>query len=236
MRAVNNLADLDGTVDCVNGLFAQSGSSLGVDSNDPVFMLTPSLEIGGRGHGAYAMTSDGGATKFFTIAQDPIYRTPRLTWSAWVRMDSFFTPTINRAEIVGVENGYGGAGTIALQVAKDPRCTVDCRGGVWFAFVCPGIDSIVTSPYTMQTDTWYHIAGSYDGQSLRVFLDGAQAGQVAAPPCLQWANRPLYIGARGDIRDQGTEGTIDSVHLYDRAVLPTDLAASYAEQRRVRGL
>lgn len=231
----NNLAGLDATVDCVKGLLARLGSRAGPDVNDPAFVFTPSLEVGGRGHGAYDVADDGAGPKFLTIEPDPVYRTPRMTWSAWVNLSSFVTPTIDRAEIVGVENGHGGVGTIALQVAKDPDCAEACLGGVWFAYVCDGINNIATSPYTMSTGRWYHVAGSYDGQALRVFIDGVQVGQAPGAPCLQWAGRPLYIGARGDIGDQGTMGVVDSVRLYDRAVSPADLEASYARQRAASG-
>jgi hypothetical protein len=78
---------------------------------------------------------------------------------------------------------------------------------------------------TLAGNTWYHLAATYDGETLRAYRDGVLIASNAAPsgPAAD-DTRQLFLG-RHAIRDQFFAGTISGVRVYDR---PID-AATIAE-------
>lgn len=88
----------------------------------------------------------------------------------------------------------------------------------------------VTSPLgAMTTGTWYHVAGSYDGDTLRAFINGVQVGATAftgsiVPPSAY----PITIGR---LSDQGQpaarywSGNIDEVRIWNRALSQSEIFA-----------
>ncbi|WP_227870297.1 LamG-like jellyroll fold domain-containing protein [Streptomyces otsuchiensis] len=71
----------------------------------------------------------------------------------------------------------------------------------------------------VRTGEWTHLLGSYDGQRLRLFVDGTLAGTTAHADAWS-AQTALEIGAArraGDVRDR-FHGGIDEVQLFDYAM------------------
>ncbi|MFI6318761.1 LamG-like jellyroll fold domain-containing protein [Nonomuraea sp. NPDC050556] len=64
---------------------------------------------------------------------------------------------------------------------------------------------------------WAHLAATYDGNVLRLFIDGEQAAQDSAPG-LRLAPGSFQIGV-------GLEGLLDEMRIYDRALSPAQIAA-----------
>ena len=65
-------------------------------------------------------------------------------------------------------------------------------------------------------NVWSHVAGTFDGQTLRLYVDGALAQSVAAPGALQVSARPLTIGNHPSWN--AYHGVIDEVRLYGVAL------------------
>ena len=68
----------------------------------------------------------------------------------------------------------------------------------------------------METDRWYHLAGVFDGQEVRTYLDGQLVSKVAGGGERRTNGLPLLIGADVDSRAQGVShftGSIDGVRL-----------------------
>jgi hypothetical protein len=77
-------------------------------------------------------------------------------------------------------------------------------------------------------DTWYHVAGVFDGSTLTVFIDGVAPGVNHTVGAARWdASDSFSIGCD---RDTGIEkfhfnGFIDDVRFYDHPLAPADIAA-----------
>ena len=67
----------------------------------------------------------------------------------------------------------------------------------------------------MALNTWYHVAGTYDGDSVRVFINGVQQGATALPfGMIQGLAYPIKIGRLSDQAQGQTRywaGQIDEV-------------------------
>lgn len=110
-------------------------------------------------------------------------------------------------------------------------------GYVVFGFVPEGTGIAVSfsSATSLPLDRWTHVAASYDGEVVRIFLDGLLDAQYAAAGRVRGSRAPLMIGNYfdwralsafgGDLRYEGNdrtpwyafEGVIDEVRLSSAA-------------------
>ena len=71
---------------------------------------------------------------------------------------------------------------------------------------------------------WSHVAGTYDGSTLRVYVNGVEDGSLPATGPIPTNTIPLIFGAdsgHGSLFD----GAIDEVTLYGRALSAQEIAA-----------
>ena len=74
----------------------------------------------------------------------------------------------------------------------------------------------------LTTNTWTHVAGTYDGTTLRLYVNGVQVGSQAKTGSMPVSANPLQIG--GDsIYGQYFPGSIDEVRVYNRALSATEI-------------
>jgi len=68
-------------------------------------------------------------------------------------------------------------------------------------------------------NNWYHLAGTYDGQELRIYVDGVCKAKKAYPSKSGVENTPAYIGCGLQCAGNAYfDGIIDDVRVYDRAL------------------
>jgi fibronectin type 3 domain-containing protein len=80
---------------------------------------------------------------------------------------------------------------------------------------------------SLPTNMWTHLAETYDGATLRLYINGSQASSVTASGAIATSTNPLQIG--GDsIFGQFFAGLIDEVRIYNVALTPTQIQADMA--------
>jgi hypothetical protein len=83
--------------------------------------------------------------------------------------------------------------------------------------VKPNNDFAESTTTEWDVDTWYHFAGTYDGDTLRVYVDGALEGETDVGVDIAPSDLDLWIGADDNGRPTDSfPGAIDEVRLYDR--------------------
>lgn len=77
---------------------------------------------------------------------------------------------------------------------------------------------------------WHHIAGTYDGSMVRLFVDGEEVGMgTSATPTIAYDGGNLYIGYYGPYAyPTYFPGLIDEVRIYDYVLSPS-MIAEHAE-------
>ena len=69
--------------------------------------------------------------------------------------------------------------------------------------------------------TWMHIAATYDGATIRLYINGIEEGSLVASITIATNDLPLAIGAQSDgIRF--FQGALDQVRVYNRALSADD--------------
>src|SRR5690606_13906736 len=92
-----------------------------------------------------------------------------------------------------------------------------------------------TTPYPTNGNTWMHVAATYDGQSLRMYINGTLNGSLSLPssPAIAVNGLPLTIGAEaGGYR--GLQGAMDDVRIYNTALSLEEIQNIMSPQARLR--
>ncbi|MBM3475957.1 MAG: hypothetical protein FJX75_22030 [Armatimonadetes bacterium] len=145
---------------------------------------------------------------------------PAITFSAWTR------PTDLRGyrEIFREEAGdrrllfsYQADGTI-LSLGLNIGGYVECDAPI--------------DPAQVTDGAWHHCAGTFDGQTMRVYVDGREIGSLDRPGTI--ATDPAVPGFIGSSSGDGEhfQGSLDDLRIYRAALSPQDIAHLYDAGRQ----
>ncbi len=160
-----------------------------------------------------------------------------ITVSAWVKLDD----NVNNQAVVGKiasGGGYSGGGYRLTFYAH----TVYTDGNFRLIFQkANGIggsgtgnygdntnwDRVVSEKDDWETGVWYHIAATWDGTTdadgLKMYVDGVpDASHTASQGTIKTNNYALQIGGKNS-----SDGTIDDVRVYDRALSAEEIEELY---------
>jgi len=65
---------------------------------------------------------------------------------------------------------------------------------------------------------WHHVAGTFDGNQLRLYVDGSLAGSMDYTGAIALTTFPVNIGRNSQNTDRLYEGAIDEVRIFNRAL------------------
>ncbi len=72
---------------------------------------------------------------------------------------------------------------------------------------------------------WVHVAGTYDGKMMRVYMDGEECGSLERTGPTKSNDRPLCLGSFDQGHAAHFTGELDEVKLYDRALTADEVRA-----------
>ncbi len=144
---------------------------------------------------------------------DQVLIPPAMTAMAWVKFD-------NVAGNHSILEQYDWAGELGAYAFRTNGAQLQC-------YVIWGVDAPVTTGGALETDIWTHCAFSYDGDTLRLYQDGENVGELAvANGDLNPSNKSLSMGVRGDTKDvHWLAGAMDEVALFDTALSEDEINA-----------
>ncbi|MEM1951544.1 MAG: phospholipase D-like domain-containing protein, partial [Candidatus Nitrosocaldus sp.] len=157
---------------------------------------------------------------FFNIVDEPSLRLQQFSISAWFRTSSTFT---NHAMIVN----KGGFDTSTSRLNYGLWITTNgtLRGGFEES---DGTNRFVTSPNTYNDGQWHYAVVTYDGSTLRLYVDGQQVSSLntnGAAPATD--TMPLTIGKNSSTNSRYFIGDIDEVRIYNRALTAQEVNDAY---------
>ena len=85
-------------------------------------------------------------------------------------------------------------------------------------------DVISNSGVPLPLNVWTHLAATYDGTTLRLFVNGVQASSRAMTGAMVASSLPLRIGGNSVWGEQFA-GVIDEVRIYNRALTAAEITA-----------
>jgi hypothetical protein len=79
-------------------------------------------------------------------------------------------------------------------------------------------------PAALPLNTWSHVATTYDGTTIRLYINGAQVATRAQTGSLLASTQPLRFG--GDaVWAEWLQGRLDEIRVYNRALPAAELQA-----------
>ncbi len=87
-----------------------------------------------------------------------------------------------------------------------------------------GVDRDVRGAGALPLNAWTHLATTYDGNVLALYVNGVQAATLLATGSIATSTDPLKIGGNA-IWGEWFSGLIDEVRVYNRALTATEIQA-----------
>ncbi|HEY8559527.1 MAG TPA: LamG-like jellyroll fold domain-containing protein [Pyrinomonadaceae bacterium] len=87
--------------------------------------------------------------------------------------------------------------------------------------------TIIDQTQFVQVGRFYHVAGTFDGSTARLYVDGRKVAETPHNSPLSYDARPVFIGSSGEANWDGKmNGVIDEVRIYNRALSASEIAAN----------
>ncbi len=183
-----------------------------------------SVTAGAEGlvNGAYAFT--GG---HLNVAADPLLTfSNAITLEGWINLNSLPSGTGWRT-LASQWFPTGSSRAFMLTV----RGTTTYPGHFsWWISPDGSANTTIGANAAAATGVWYHVSGTFDGSTSRLYIDGQQQTQTASVAGIRTTQSPFQIGTF-DSESGRMDGILDSVRLSRVARSADWIAASHTNQR-----
>src|SRR5207248_2463970 len=88
----------------------------------------------------------------------------------------------------------------------------------------------ISSGGPVQPGWWHHLAATWDGATLRLYLDGSQVSTAVGTGSINASTQPLNIG-RGPATGNYFSGAVDEVAIYGSALTAAQIQTHYKAGR-----
>jgi hypothetical protein len=185
------------TTDTVGPNDGRLGSSSDVDSSDPV------RSVGFVGN---ALGFDGIDDVVVHSLDSSLDLTDEITLDAWI------FPTARKSQTIIRKGGAP---------LKTPYSLALSLGNTFvFAMGEPRVD---VRSFGYPLNTWIHVAGTYDGNTMKLYVNGVLMNSAPRPGPIAVRQSNLLIGTRLRLPSDTFQGLIDEVDIYDRALSAAEI-------------
>ena len=171
-----------------------------------------------------------GANSYLQIPDSAALKPANVTAEAWVWLD----PNVNTGAVNESIIFRRNSCTFLFEGYSLLKASIDNGNGTYssrFQSVVTrnGNQIILNSSTVVQRAVWYHVATTYDGNTLTLYVNGVAEGSVVAGFALDYGTRPVFIGTSGEPAPYTSmfAGIIDEPSIYARALSTNEIAALY---------
>lgn len=194
-----------------NGVVTDSAGNA-LDGHVVAATGSPSLVTSLAGYGK-AVQLTGANHQWVNVPLLPVLDVDHYTLSAWVRYTGVQNDmTLDRWEVLEKAGAYW------MNVRTNGLVRV---GGFYGGCTNPAWQNF-DSTRALKVNTWKHVATTYDGARLRVYIDGKAAGSKAISGRTCVSGQPLAVGAKNapakGLLEAFWDGRLDDVRIYNRAL------------------
>jgi hypothetical protein len=178
-------------------------------ANNHGTITSATLTTAGKFGGALSFN---GASSWVTVPDAPsLDLTNGLTLEAWVNPSAL---SGWRTVLLKESTGTLSYALYANDNTPNPALTVRIGGA----------DRSAVGTSALPLNTWTHLAATYDGAQLRLYVNGVQAGSRAQTGTMMVSAGPLRIGGNA-VWTEFFAGRIDEVRVYNRALSAAEIQA-----------
>lgn len=143
--------------------------------------------------------------------------TTAITIEAWIKAINYGTNVWSNY-IVGKDDWNPGSAGYALRCGNGGQLSFNISSG-------SGLWKEVISSTTMPTNVWTHVAATFDGTTMNVYINGVNSGSLSYTGTINPSMYNLNIGSVPYTIQGGRlfSGNIDQVELWNIALTPTQI-------------
>lgn len=81
-------------------------------------------------------------------------------------------------------------------------------------------------PFAAHRNSWTHVAATYDGAFMKIFINGSPAGELAITGTISVNTNPLTVGYHNGFENQQSEyyaGSVDEIRIWRRALTQCEI-------------
>ena len=178
---------------------------------------TVRLVTGLAGYGR-ALQLTGTQHQYVDVPRSPVLDVNTYTLAAWVRYTGIQNDqTLGRWEVLEKAGAYW----------MNVRTNGLVRVGGFYGGCANANWQFFDSTRALPVNRWKHVATTYDGTWLRIYIDGSAAGarRISGRTCV--STEPLAVGAKNNptkgLLEAFWDGRLDEVRIYDRALTATEV-------------
>jgi len=176
-----------------------------------------------NGNSAYSFDGNG---DFIQVPHSSELNVNRVTISAWIYLDSYK----DDQRIVTKETGSTKPwSSYTLLMSGSGEKYLQFRIGI------NGERRTVTSNAQIPLNQWVHVAGTFDGSSLKAYINGQLNSTANYSGNIQNTSNPIYIGD-SQFWSRGLDGKIDEVKIYNKALTSGEIANLFVSNTATRYL
>ncbi|MFC1455101.1 LamG-like jellyroll fold domain-containing protein [Candidatus Undinarchaeota archaeon] len=176
----------------------------------------PSYTSLGKFGGAYNFIGSS-ANHYINCGNDASLNPEYITISAWVKTSS----TIDTNQIISKDDDINRV----WQFKKDQDDKLR-----FVVFNDSAIKS-VSGTTTIGDDKWHHVAGVYDGSTVKVYVDGVLDASENFAGSLRSSTNSVFIGRSENANPGYFDGIIDDAAIFDRALSASEIRELYASRQ-----
>lgn len=194
-----------------------SGNNLNGTINGGVTTNTP-----GQVCSAYRFN---GTNAFVSVPDNNLLDKSKVSVSAWVRHTS---NTFKNWEAILAK------GDSAYRLHLNGGCSINTpRTNNGFSY---GINSgcstaDIDSNIVPTTNQWYHVVGTYNGSTIKIYVDNILKASASYNGLITSNNFPLYIGANSQQAGRNWTGDIDEVKIFNGALTSQQIDTIYTNEK-----
>jgi hypothetical protein len=183
---------------------ASGNGNNGTTTGDPSWM---------PGHAGQALLLNGLSQNAIVPHSGTLNITGAITLAAWIRPGKKALQSIISKEIYQGTSGYG------LSLSSDNLVFVR------FGHAGSSYRLASTSTYPIDNITWMHVAATFDGAYIRLYINGIQenVGSMVIPIDSNALDLAIGSESPGGASPNYYNGTLDDVYIYNRALDSTEI-------------
>ncbi len=163
-----------------------------------------------------------GTSQYAAVADDPtLDLTTGLTLATWIKPEAYLTQDVIKKATNGGLDGY------ELTLATTKADSSSQRPFFRINQVANGDTYRINAQTMYPTDgTWMHVAATYDGTTMKLYINGVLESSMAASVPIATNDLPLTLGAQdGATASRWFLGWMDDVRVYNRALTAEEILA-----------
>lgn len=178
------------------------------------------------------LTFNGSSSKLISVQSNPALQLSKFTISLWFKTSNVFV----------VNNDGGGEGIMLMKGGfGSTKAGEELAYGIWISdanHIRGGFETktgedhfVNTIPDKYNDGVWHYVAMTYDGATLKLYVEGVLKEQHTTTAIPEVNSLPLVIGKNPlSYRKGWYKGELQKIKLFNRALSAAEISAIFADQ------